>query len=81
MLKYRLKLYVWKEDLRAIIQRVKEVGVEVDGEVVGRIGKGMLILLGAGKEDTAEDVEYMVEKALGLRIFEDPGGLIPNISA
>jgi len=60
--------------MRAIIQRVTEARVEVDGEVVGQIGKGMLILLGAGKEDTAKDAEYLVAKALGLRIFEDSEG-------
>jgi D-tyrosyl-tRNA(Tyr) deacylase len=60
--------------MRAMIQRVKEARVEVDGEVVGQIGKGMLILLGAGKEDTAEDAEYLVGKALGLRMFEDADG-------
>lgn len=60
--------------MRAIIQRVKEARVDVGGETVGRIGKGLLVLLGAGKGDTAKDVEYLVEKILGLRIFEDEEG-------
>lgn len=60
--------------MRAIIQRVKEARVDVEGETVGQIGKGLLVLLGAGKEDTAADVEYLVEKILGLRIFEDSEG-------
>lgn len=60
--------------MRAIIQRVKQARVEVDGEVVGRIGEGMLVLLGAGKDDTEEDVEYLADKVLGLRIFEDSEG-------
>ncbi|MCI0482284.1 MAG: D-aminoacyl-tRNA deacylase, partial [Candidatus Dadabacteria bacterium] len=60
--------------MRAIIQRVKEARVEVEGEVVGRIGEGMLILLGAGKDDTEVDAEYLAEKILTLRIFEDAEG-------
>lgn len=60
--------------MRAIIQRVKEARVEVEGEVVGRIGEGMLILLGAGKDDTEVDAEYLAEKILTLRIFEDVEG-------
>lgn len=60
--------------MRAIIQRVKEARVEVEGEVVGRIGEGMLILVGAGKDDTEEDAEYLAEKIIGLRIFEDAEG-------
>ncbi len=57
--------------MRAIIQRVKHARVEVGGEVVGRIGEGMLVLLGAGKDDTELDAEYLAEKILTLRIFED----------
>lgn len=60
--------------MRAIIQRVKEARVEVEGEVVGRIGEGVLVLLGAGKDDTEMDAEYLAEKILGLRIFEDSEG-------
>ena len=60
--------------MRAIIQRVKEAKVDVDGETIGRIGEGVLVLLGAGKEDTAEDVTYLVDKILTLRIFEDTEG-------
>ncbi len=60
--------------MRAVIQRVKEARVEVEGEVVGRIGEGMLILLGAGKDDTEEDVRYLAEKIMSLRIFEDADG-------
>ena len=60
--------------MRAIIQRVKEARVDVDGETVGRIGEGMLVLLGAGKDDSNIDVEYLAEKILTLRIFEDGEG-------
>ncbi|HKQ33113.1 MAG TPA: D-aminoacyl-tRNA deacylase [Thermodesulfobacteriota bacterium] len=60
--------------MRAIVQRVKEARVEVDGETVGRIGEGVLVLLGAGKDDTEEDAGYLAEKIVGLRIFEDAEG-------
>ena len=57
--------------MRAVIQRVTEASVTIDGEVVGKIGKGFLILLGVGPEDTEKECRYLAEKALGLRIFED----------
>lgn len=60
--------------MRAIVQRVKEARVDVEGEVVGRIGEGVLVLLGAGKNDTEEDAEYLAEKISTLRIFEDAEG-------
>lgn len=60
--------------MRAIIQRVKEARVDIDGETVGRIGEGILVLLGAGKDDTSADAGYLVDKILTLRIFEDPDG-------
>jgi D-aminoacyl-tRNA deacylase len=60
--------------MRAIIQRVKEARVEVNGETVGRIGEGILVLLGAGKDDTSSDADYLVDKILALRIFEDGEG-------
>lgn len=60
--------------MRAIIQRVKEARVDVDGETVGRIGEGMLVLLGAEKDDSGVDTEYLAEKILTLRIFEDGEG-------
>lgn len=53
---------------------MKQASVETDGEVVGKIGQGLLVLLGAGKEDSTEDVEYLVEKIINLRIFEDDAG-------
>lgn len=60
--------------MRAVIQRVKEARVEVEGETIGRIGGGILLLLGVGKDDSENDVEYLAEKVLGLRIFEDTAG-------
>jgi len=57
--------------MRAVLTRVNSASVSVDGEIVGKIGKGFLILLGVGPEDTEKDCRYLAEKALGLRIFED----------
>ena len=60
--------------MRAVIQRVLNSTVEIDGEIAGRSGKGMLIFLGVGKEDTAADIEKLVNKLIKLRIFEDEEG-------
>ena len=57
--------------MRAILTRVNSASVTIDGEVVGKIGKGFLILLGVGPNDTEKECRYLAEKALGLRIFED----------
>ena len=60
--------------MRAVLTRVNSASVTIDGEVVGSIGKGFLILLGVGPEDTREHCEYLAQKALGLRVFEDENG-------
>ena len=60
--------------MRAILTRVKYASVTIDGETVGKIGPGFLILLGVGPEDTEECARVLAEKALGLRIFEDENG-------
>ncbi len=60
--------------MRAVIQRVKESWVKVDGKVVGKIGEGLNILLGVGKGDTEEDIKKLSQKILNLRIFEDEKG-------
>ena len=60
--------------MRAVLTRVKYASVAIDGETVGKIGPGFLILLGVGPEDTEETARVLVEKALGLRIFEDENG-------
>lgn len=60
--------------MRAILQRVKEASVTVDGKITGQIGPGLLVLLGVGKGDTDKDLEFMVDKIPGLRIFEDAAG-------
>jgi len=57
--------------MRVVVQRVKNAIVTVDGEAVGEIGEGLLLLLGVSKDDSEEDVSYLVGKVLGLRIFED----------
>ena len=60
--------------MRAVLTRVNSASVTIDGEVVGKIGQGFLILLGVGPNDTEKECRYLAEKALGLRIFEDEGG-------
>ena len=57
--------------MRAVLTRVNSASVTIDGEVVGKIGKGFLILLGVGPNDTEKESRYLAEKALGLRVFED----------
>lgn len=57
--------------MRAVVQRVLEANVKVKGDIVGEINKGLLVFLGVGEEDDDNDLKYMVEKILGLRIFED----------
>nr|WP_027872214.1 D-aminoacyl-tRNA deacylase [[Eubacterium] cellulosolvens] len=60
--------------MKFVIQRVTEAAVEVDGETIGRIGKGFLVLIGVGKEDTKETADKYLKKMIGLRIFEDEEG-------
>ena len=60
--------------MKAVIQRVSAAKVEVDGETVGRIGKGILLLLGVEKGDGERDADWLVEKIGNLRIFEDEKG-------
>ena len=57
--------------MRAVIQRVKESSVSVDGEIVGKIGRGLNVLLGVAQGDTEKEADYLVEKIVNLRIFED----------
>ena len=60
--------------MRAVLTRVTSASVAIDGKTVGKIGKGFLILLGVGPEDTEKECRYLAEKCLGLRIFEDENG-------
>lgn len=60
--------------MRAVIQRVSCAKVTVNGDATGEIGTGLLVLLGVGTEDTRADADYLAEKAIGLRVFEDSGG-------
>ncbi len=60
--------------MKAVIQRVKQASVSVGGEVVGKCGKGYLILLGVAEGDTREDAELLARKIVALRIFSDEAG-------
>ncbi len=60
--------------MRAVIQRVSQAEVEVEGRAVGKIGKGLLVYISVGKEDTAEEARFIADKLAGLRIFSDEGG-------
>ena len=65
--------------MRAVIQRVKSAAVYVDGRITGKIGYGLLVLLGVGTGDGEKDIAYMVSKLPDLRIFEDASGKL-NLS-
>ena len=60
--------------MRAVNQRVSEASVTIDEQVVGKIGRGFMILLGIHEEDTQEDADYLIRKIPLLRVFEDAGG-------
>jgi D-tyrosyl-tRNA(Tyr) deacylase len=60
--------------MRAVIQRVAEAKVEVAGQVIGAVGRGLLVYLGVGKEDTEADAQFMADKLVNLRIFADEAG-------
>ena len=60
--------------MRVCVQRVRQASVTVQRELVGEIGRGMLVLVGIGQQDGEEQVQQMVEKLVGLRIFEDDEG-------
>lgn len=57
--------------MRAVVQRVTEASVKVDENIVGKINEGLMVLLGVGNDDNEKDLDYLVGKVLGLRIFQD----------
>lgn len=60
--------------MRAVVQRVKEAKVTVDGNLIGEVGRGLLVFVGISTEDSNDDIAYLAEKILNLRIFEDQSG-------
>lgn len=62
--------------MRAVVQRVSEASVQVAGEVVGRIGPGLLVLLGIAPNDTPEDRKWLTAKLVNLRVFDDDAGVM-----
>jgi D-tyrosyl-tRNA(Tyr) deacylase len=60
--------------VRAVVQRASEASVRVDDEVVGRIGAGLVVLLGIGRDDTERDADILADKVLNLRVFPDEAG-------
>lgn len=62
--------------MRTVIQRVTQASVTIGGQVKSSIGTGLLILLGIGKNDTEEDINWLVKKVIGLRIFDDEMGVM-----
>lgn len=62
--------------MRFLIQRVNEANVQVDGRMIGEIGKGFLVLVGISGTDTKETADWMIRKLIGLRIFEDENGKV-----
>ena len=62
--------------MRAVVQRVSSASVSIGGTVKSAIGPGLLVLLGVGHEDTQEDLDWLVKKVAGLRIFDDEAGVM-----
>ena len=62
--------------MKVVIQRSKEASVEVDGNIVGAIDSGLVILVGFKENDTESDIDYLVDKVLHLRIFDDENGVM-----
>jgi D-aminoacyl-tRNA deacylase len=60
--------------MRSVVQRVKKASVEVEGKVVGQIDRGLLVLVGIGQGDTIRDIDWMVDKIINLRVFENEEG-------
>jgi D-tyrosyl-tRNA(Tyr) deacylase len=60
--------------MRAVVQRVRSARVEIGGQVVGAVGRGLLAYVGFGRGDTAEDRAWVLQKIVGLRVFEDDAG-------
>ena len=60
--------------MRAVVQRVKQSSVKAGNEIVGQIERGLLVLLGVARDDTAKDADYLANKIINLRIFEDQDG-------
>jgi D-tyrosyl-tRNA(Tyr) deacylase len=60
--------------MRAVVQRVSRAKVSVSEKIIGKIGPGLLVLLGVGHEDTEADATYLAEKIAGLRVFDDQDG-------
>lgn len=62
--------------MRALIQRVSQASVKIDGDIKSAIERGLLILLGIENEDTVEDIDFLCKKAVNLRIFDDENGVM-----
>lgn len=62
--------------MRAVVQRVNQASVQVDGQICGAIGPGLLVLLGVGKNDSEQDATLLADKIVNLRIFDDEQGLM-----
>lgn len=62
--------------MRAVVQRVTGASVTVDGEVVGAVGPGVMVLIGVSSEDTDKDLKYIADKVMNLRIFDDENGVM-----
>ena len=66
--------------MRAVVQRVKNSEVKVDDNIIGSIDSGLLVFLGIGNEDAMDDIDYLIDKIVNLRVFEDQQGKM-NLSA